>query len=134
MRCRLPRRPVTVTPRSARAIPPNSEDSFPSRQLASHPDTDATFLVEFAGRAATSDEPGSALYATGVQHKVRTQAVRPIFTSMVTLSDTGDLPRRYLQLTMPRAFVHGDHNSRPSYLPELTADGVDAIAITGSGH
>jgi pimeloyl-ACP methyl ester carboxylesterase len=111
-----------------------SEDTFLSRQLVTHPEQDPEqFMAGLAERAAESDEPGSALYATSVRHKVRPEAVAPIFTSMVRLSDHGDLLARFLALPMPRTFVYGQHNRNLSYLPQLTAAGL-SHEIPDSGH
>ncbi|MEW9267497.1 alpha/beta fold hydrolase [Kineococcus endophyticus] len=110
------------------------EDCFLSRQIVAHPDQGPKdFMAGFAERAAQSEEPGSALYATSVQHKVHPDAVAPIFNSLVRLSDHGDLLARFLALSMPRTFVYGAHNRHLSYLPQLAAVGL-SYEIGDSGH
>jgi pimeloyl-ACP methyl ester carboxylesterase len=111
------------------------EDCFLSRQIVSHAHPDPRdFLAEFADRVWTSGEASSALYASGLAHKVRAEAVRPIFESMVELSDHGDLIRRFLALPIPRMFMYGEQNRSLSYLPQLAGHGVELAEIAHSGH
>jgi pimeloyl-ACP methyl ester carboxylesterase len=60
--------------------------------------------------------------------------VRPIFTSMVDLSDHGDLMDRFLALPPPRMFMYGQQNHSLSYLPRLADNGVALAEIPHSGH
>ena len=76
----------------------------------------------------------SALYASGVRHKVRAGAVRGIFESMVDLSDHGNLMKTFLSLPFPRMFMYGEQNSSLSYLPELESHGVQLSEIPHSAH
>ncbi len=111
------------------------EDCFLSRQIVDHPHPDpAGFLTEFADRVWHSGEYSAAVYASALAHKVRAEAVRPIFESMVDLSDHGDLLRRFLALPFPRMFVYGEQNRRLSYLPTLADGGVELAEIAHSGH
>lgn len=111
------------------------EDCFLSRQILTHPaETDETFLADFRDRAADSRFAASALYAAGLPQKVRAGAVRAIFTSMVELSDHGDLLERFLALPMPRVFMHGAQNRALSYLPTLRGRGVEVAEIAECGH
>jgi pimeloyl-ACP methyl ester carboxylesterase len=111
------------------------EDCFLSRQMISHHHIDPqTFLDEFTERAWTSHAAASTLYATALPHKVMPAVVRPIFESMVDLSDHGDLLHRFLALPLPRMFLYGRDNHALSYLPQLVADGVELAEIPHSGH
>jgi pimeloyl-ACP methyl ester carboxylesterase len=111
------------------------EDCFLSRQILTHPaGHDDGFLDDFAERTRRSSFPSSALYAAGLRHKVRPGAVRPIFASMVGLSDHGDLMPKFLTLPCPRMFMYGDQNSALSYLAKLAAGGVELAEIPRSGH
>ena len=111
------------------------EDCFLSRQIVDHPHPDpAGFLAEFTDRVWHSGEYSAAMYASGLAHKVRAEAVRPIFESMVDLSDHGDLLQRFLALPFPRMFVFGEQNRRLSYLPTLAEGGVELADIPHSGH
>jgi len=111
------------------------EDCFLSRQIVDHPHPDpAGFLTEFVDRVWHSGEYSAAVYASALAHKVRAEAVRPIFESMVDLSDHGDLLRRFLALPFPRMFVYGEQNRRLSYLPTLADGGVELAEIAHSGH
>lgn len=111
------------------------EDCFLSRQIVTHrAETDEDFLADFRDRAADSRFAASALYAASLPHKVRAGAVRAIFTSMVELSDHGDLLERFLALPMPRVFMHGAQNSALSYLPTLREHGVEVSEIGECGH
>jgi pimeloyl-ACP methyl ester carboxylesterase len=111
------------------------EDCFLSRQIVSHAHSDpADFLTGFADRLGSSGESSSALYASGLAHKVRAEAVRPIFESMVELSDHGDLMARFLDLPFPRMFMYGEENRSLSYLPALADRGVELAEIPHSGH
>jgi pimeloyl-ACP methyl ester carboxylesterase len=111
------------------------EDCFLSRQIVSHPHPDpAGFLTEFTDRVWHSGEYSAALYASGVAHKVRAEAVRPIFESMVNLSDHGALLERFLALPFPRMFMYGEQNRALTYLPTLAEGGVELVEIPHSGH
>lgn len=111
------------------------EDCFLSRQIVEHAgDDDASFLAGFADRVRQRAESGSALYAAALPAKVRPTSYRPIFTSMVALSDCEPLADRFVGLPCPKAFVHGAENSSLSYLPQLRAKGVEVIEIPHSGH
>ena len=111
------------------------EDCFLSRQIRSHPAADAdAFLTGFADRIRRSPTPSAALYAAGLRHKVRPAAVPGIFSSMVDLTDRGDLLRTFLALPFPRLFLYGDRNASLSYLPALRTGGVDVAEIPRSGH
>ncbi|MFC4950257.1 alpha/beta fold hydrolase [Pseudonocardia sp. GCM10023141] len=79
------------------------EDCLLSQQIVTHPAGGAAaFLDDFAGRTSRSSVPAGALYASGVRHKVRADAVRGIFEPMVELSDHGDLLSTFLALPFPR--------------------------------
>ncbi len=111
------------------------EDCFLSRQIVSHPHPDPQdFLREFAQRIATSRHYSSALYASALPHKVRPEVVRPIFESMVALSDHGDLMKKFLALPLPRQIMYGEQNSSLSYLDELATAGVELAEIPHSAH
>jgi pimeloyl-ACP methyl ester carboxylesterase len=111
------------------------EDCFLSRQIVSHPHPDPTgFLTEFTDRVWSAGEHSAALYASGLAHKVRAEAVRPIFESMVDLSDHGQLMQRFLALAFTRMFVYGEQNRALSYLSTRAEDGVELAEIPHSGH
>ena len=111
------------------------EDCFLSRQIISHPQDDPqTFLSEFASRAWNSRYYASTLFAASLQFKVRAEAVRPIFESMVELSDHGKLLTRFLALPLPRMVMYGEQNRSLSYLPRLADEGVELAEISHSGH
>lgn len=111
------------------------EDCFLSRQIVTHGDADdTTFLSAFIGRVKERRESGSALYAAALPAKLRASTPRPIFTSMVALSDTYPLIDQFIALPRPRAFVHGAENRHLSYLPRLAAAGCAVVEIPESGH
>ncbi|MGW2115172.1 alpha/beta fold hydrolase [Streptomyces zhihengii] len=111
------------------------EDCFLSRQIVTHGHDDpAAFLSGFAERVGRSRYYASALYAAGLTHKVRPPAVRPIFRSMVDLSDHGRLLDRFLALPVPRMFMYGEQNNTLSYLPALAAGGVELAEISRCAH
>jgi pimeloyl-ACP methyl ester carboxylesterase len=111
------------------------EDCFLSRQVVTHPATDDdAFFDDFIDRNRRAPAYSAALYATGLRHKVRPGAVRPVFTSMVELSDHGDLLTTFLKLPFPRMFMYGEQNAHLSYLPTLAAGGVVLAPIPHSGH
>lgn len=111
------------------------EDCFLSRQIVTHGHADPTkFLREFANRSVQSVEYSSALYGSRVLTTVDPNVVRPVFESMVDLSDHGDLLTLFANLPMPRMFMHGQQNAHLSYLPELRRRDVTLAAIKHSGH
>jgi pimeloyl-ACP methyl ester carboxylesterase len=111
------------------------EDCFFSRQVITHAHPEPhEFLDEFADRMWRSRYAASALFAASLPHKVRAGAVKPIFESMVHLSDHGDLMRRFLALPMPTMFMYGEQNNLLSYLATLAGNGVELAEIPHSAH
>ena len=111
------------------------EDCFLSRQIVEHANSNPeVFLDEFIQRTSQLPAYASALYAASLRHKVREGAVHPIFTSMVELSDHGDLMQKFLGLPCPKMFVYGDQNSSLSYLDHIKANGVHLAEIPDCGH
>ena len=111
------------------------EDCFLSRQIFTYPADDPyEFLADFIERIRQSSEFSSSLYAASLKHKVRPEAVRGIFTSMVELSDHGDLMTRFLGLSCKKMFMYGEQNSHLSYLSRLQEAGVTLARISRSGH
>lgn len=111
------------------------EDCFLSRQILTHDaDSPESFLRDFAARAHEADEFSSALYGSRVLTTVDPGVVRPVFESMVDLSDHGDLLTGFTGLPMPRMFMYGEQNATLSYLPVLAEHGVSLVEIPYSGH
>jgi pimeloyl-ACP methyl ester carboxylesterase len=111
------------------------EDCFISRQIFDFPAIDeATFLDELIERTWSSASYSCALYAASLRNKVRAHAVRGILTSMVELSDHGNLIAKLLSLPCPRMFMYGEQNASLSYLSHLKAGGVSVARISCSGH
>jgi pimeloyl-ACP methyl ester carboxylesterase len=111
------------------------EDCFLSRQIFLFPSDDPeVFLEAFMMRTATAQSYGSPLYASTLRARVRVAAVRPIFESMVRLSDEADLLGMFLALPFPKMFMFGEENRSLSYLPRLEKEGVELAQIRESGH
>ncbi len=111
------------------------EDCFLSRQIVTHADgDDAAFFDRFIERAWHGKNPANALYAASLRHNVHPGAVRAIFTSMIDLSDNGDLMSKFLSLPLPRLFMYGETNASLSYLALLQNQGVQLAEIPASGH
>ena len=111
------------------------EDCFLSRQIVEHPRATAQeFFDDFRDRVRESRFAASALYAAGLAAKVRPEVVRPIFESMVGLSDGAPLLADFLALPFPRMFMYGEQNAGLSYLTRLAAGGVELAEIPDSGH
>lgn len=111
------------------------EDCFLSRQVVDYPSDDAqSFFDDFIERNWHAPYHASALHAASLRHKVRAEAVRGIFMSMVELSDHGDLMTKFLSLPFARMFMYGEQNAALSYLPHLLRNGVQLAQIAHSGH
>ncbi|MEM7504136.1 MAG: alpha/beta hydrolase [Pseudomonadota bacterium] len=111
------------------------EDCFLSRQIVEHPAESAeTFLQGFIDRVSRRLEFSSRLYAAALPSKVRASTARPVFESMVALSDNEPLMDIIAGLPCPRVFVYGEQNRRLSYLDKLPALGVDVVEIEHSAH
>jgi pimeloyl-ACP methyl ester carboxylesterase len=111
------------------------EDCFLSRQIVHHPrDTAQGFFDDFQTRVAGSRFAGSALYAASLPAKVQPEVVRPIFQSMVDLSDNAPLLQHFVALPFPRMLMYGQQNAGLSYLSRLAAEGVELAEIPHSGH
>lgn len=111
------------------------EDCFLSRQVVSHAHDDpAEFLARFADRVAGSRYYASGLFAASLPHKVRAAAVKPIFASMIDLSDHGNLLELFLGLPAAKMFLYGRQNAGLSYLSTLAGAGVQLAEIADSAH
>lgn len=111
------------------------EDCFLSRQIIDHTTDDAdAFLHGFIERVSRRPEYGSRLYTAALPLKVRAAAVRPIFKSMVALSDDAPLMEILAELRCPKMFIHGEQNRHLSYLHNLPGIGVEVVEIPFSGH
>lgn len=111
------------------------EDCFLSRQIISDPHGDPhEFLRAFADRVRNSRFYASSLYAAMLPHNVRAHAVKPIFESMVALSDSGDLLERFTAIPAPTMFMYGEQNNTLSYLTHLHRSGVELAEISHSAH
>lgn len=111
------------------------EDCFLSRQIHDYPaENPQAFMDDFIDRARKAPAWSSPLFASSLQYKVRPDAVRGIFTSMVDLSDNGNLMERFLNLPCPKMFMYGDQNTTLSYLSNITAKGVELAEIPQCGH
>ncbi|KAJ5086506.1 hypothetical protein NUU61_007813 [Penicillium alfredii] len=111
------------------------EDCFLSRQIFNFPTDDPqAFLDAFIIRTRESKSLGSALYASTLRMRVQARAVRPIFESMVRLSDNEDLLGVFLGLPCCKMFMFGDENRGLSYLSLLEKEGMELAQIPGSGH
>ncbi|WP_233342880.1 alpha/beta fold hydrolase [Burkholderia cepacia] len=111
------------------------EDCFLSRQIIDYPrDSSAQFFDDFIERTRHAPAYGSALYAASLRHKVRNEAVGPIFRSIVDLSDNGDLMAKFLGLPFPRMFMYGEQNASLSYLKHIEWQGVMLAEILDCGH
>ncbi|MEM8571984.1 MAG: alpha/beta fold hydrolase [Pseudomonadota bacterium] len=111
------------------------EDCFLSRQIIDHPaETPEAFLAGFIERVKVRPEFSSALYAAALPLKVRPETCRPIFQSMVDLSERGGLMDIMARLPLPRIFIFGAQNRHLSYLSHLPNIGVEVEEILHSGH
>lgn len=111
------------------------EDCFLSRQIFTEPSDDAEiFLDAFIARTREVKSPANALYASTLRSRVRPAAVRPIFESMVRLSDGEDLLGMFLGLPCAKMFMFGEENRGLSYLERLGEGGVELAEIAESGH
>lgn len=111
------------------------EDCFLSRQIIEHATPDADdFLSGFIARVSERAEYSSAIYARALPLTVRASSPKPIFTSMVDLSDNTPLMDMFCGLSCPRVFIHGDGNRHLSYLGDLPERGVAVAEIPFSGH
>jgi len=111
------------------------EDCFLSRQIIDHPASDANvFLARFIERALHTPAYSSPLYSASLRHKIRAEAVHGIFSSMVSLSDHGDLMEKFMGLPCSKMFMYGEQNQGLSYLSHIQARGVRLSQIPECGH
>lgn len=111
------------------------EDCFLSRQIFTfHSDDPGEFFDEFILRTRQAKSFASPLYASTLRARVRAKAIRPIFESMVHLSDNEDLLGMFLALPFPKMFMFGEENNGLSYLSRLKDEDVELAEIPLSGH
>ncbi|KAJ4358711.1 uncharacterized protein N0V89_003295 [Didymosphaeria variabile] len=129
---RYPRRALSFVNIKGNLAP---EDCFLSRQIFDFPSQDpGEFLDMFTKRCYASPSRGNALYASTLKTRVRAEAVRPIFETMVKLSDEEALLGWFLDLRCRKMFMFGGENSGLSYLERLEEGGVELAEIEESGH
>ena len=113
----------------------HADDCFLSRQVVEFAEQDPEeFMAAFVARTRRTPGFSCALYATNLEHKVRTAVVRPILQSIVDLSDHGHLLDKFVALPMPRLFMYGDESRPLSYLDHLQEHGVQCSGIPDCGH
>ena len=105
-----------------------------SRVSTETAETADAFLDGFITRVRQRPEYASWLYTAALRLKVRPASVRPIFTSMVELSDNAPLMDIMAGLPCPRVFIYGEQNRHLSYLSDLPGVGVEVVEIPDSGH
>ena len=111
------------------------EDCFLSRQIIEHPAPNAeSFFDDFIERTVHTSAYSSPLYSASLRHKIRAEAVEGIFSSMVFLSDHGDLMDKFLGLPCPKMFMYGEQNRGLSYLRHIESRGVRLSEISECGH
>ena len=111
------------------------EDCFLSRQVLEYPTDDPQeFMRLFVERTWHGPVFSHPLFAVSLTHKVRAEAVAPIFRSMVEISDAEPLMEMFIGLPCTKMFVYGDANRTLSYLSTLPARGVQLAEIENSGH
>jgi len=111
------------------------EDCFLSRQLIDYPAANANeFFERFIERALHTPAYSSPLYSASLKHKIRPEAVQGIFSSMVSLSDHGDLMGKFMNLPCPKMFMYGEQNRDLSYLSHIESSGVKLSEIPECGH
>ncbi|MFV5585395.1 alpha/beta hydrolase [Acinetobacter oleivorans] len=111
------------------------EDCFLSRQIISFPEKDPrNFFDKFIERVKVSYDPAAALYAANIKTKVSPSAIKPVFSSMVELSDSETLMTKFLNLPCPKMFMYGITNCHLSYLENIQKKGVKLSEIDFCGH
>lgn len=111
------------------------EDCFLSRQINEYPsDNPIQFFNDFIDRMRNLDGYSNSLYAANIKSKVKPDAIKPIFKSMVELSDHGDLMAKFLKLNCEKMFVYGEENRSLSYLKYLEENNVRLSEISSSSH
>ncbi|RLA32376.1 MAG: alpha/beta hydrolase [Gammaproteobacteria bacterium] len=111
------------------------EDCFLSRQIIDYPTANPNeFFEHFIERALHTPAYSSPLFSASLKHKIRPEAIRGIFSSMVSLSDHGDLMGKFLDLPCPKMFMYGEQNRGLSYLSLIKSRGVKLSEIPECGH
>jgi len=111
------------------------EDCFLSRQIIEYPASDANeFFERFVERTLHTPAYSSPLYSASLKQKVRAEVVEGIFSSMVSLSDHGELMDKFLRLPCPKMFMYGEQNRSLSYLDHIQSKGVKLSEIPECGH
>ncbi|MEM9777633.1 MAG: alpha/beta hydrolase, partial [Chloroflexota bacterium] len=111
------------------------EDCFLSRQIVQYPADDPNEFFElFIERTLNTPAYSSPLYSASLRHKVRPEAVRGIFSSMVDLSDNANLMDKFLGLPCLKMFMYGAQNNSLTYLKHIEQNGVRLAEIPECGH
>ncbi len=111
------------------------EDCFLSRQVLEYPSEDPELFVnEFIKRTRQSPLYSNGLYAACLRSKVHASVFRPIFESMVEITDNRNLLQSFEGFKFPRMYMFGEQYATLTYLPRLTRAGVELAQISHSGH
>jgi pimeloyl-ACP methyl ester carboxylesterase len=111
------------------------EDCFLSRQIIEYPAANANeFFERFVERTLHTPAYSSPLYSASLRHKIRAEAVEGIFSSMVELSDHGELMDKFVSLPCPKMFMYGEQNRALTYLGYIKSKGVRLSEISECGH
>ncbi|GKT64028.1 alpha/beta hydrolase fold protein [Colletotrichum tofieldiae] len=111
------------------------EDCFLSRQIFDFPaDEPEVFIASFIERTRRSPAYGKGVYAAAFRAKVRPEAVRPTFESMVDYTDNAGLLKIFEALPCPKMFMFGVTYNTLTFLPRIAKAGVELAEIPKSGH
>jgi pimeloyl-ACP methyl ester carboxylesterase len=107
-----------------------SRDVFRHRFLG---DEDAFFRL-IRGRLGDSDRPGFVEFASTIRNNIEDRAYFDYCRSIVDYSDHFPLLQQFVDLPIPKVFIHGEANAHLSHLPRLIEGGVPLVSVPDSDH
>lgn len=113
-----------------------SEDCMFSRRTAAVTleNLSATVFNEMRQSLRASRYPGDHMIAHNMTLNTDIRAYHSYSYQTVAESDSGKLLGEFLDIPIPRLFLHGDANRHLSYLPRLRNSNVEVREVPDSGH
>lgn len=113
------------------------EDCFFSRRVSGLGEDDQSlgdWIERMTMEFAQSPFPGMRAFADHLQHGLCRAALRDYSSSLVRHSDQCGLLSRFIDLRIPKLFLHGSANRHLSYIPRLRDERIPVIETPNSHH
>jgi len=114
----------------------SGEDCFISRKMMKQDFSKfkTAAFPKFVRKMKKSDNTGFKKYGEILEKYTSPRAFYNYCPSLVRYSEEGELIDKFLNLEVPKMFIHGSENHTLSYLPVLRQGDCQVVEIPGSDH